>query len=309
MKNKIVIGTRGSQLAMYQAEKVKSTLQKAHPSLEIEIKIIHTKGDKILDVALSKIGDKGLFTKEIENALLDGSADIAVHSCKDLPTILPEGLALGVVLERGDCRDALISLKGKTLNNLKAGDVLATSSLRRHAALLNYNSNLQIKDIRGNVNTRLKKMEDGYCDAMIMAATGLQRLGLDKYISEIIEPEIIMPAVAQGAIAIEIRENDTEVMEVLKPINHTNTWNSIRAERALLRTLEGGCQVPLGAYSKIDGKQITLNGFVASVNGKEMLKDSIVGSIENPDACGIELAQMLISKGALNILENIKKNK
>lgn len=307
MKKKITIGTRGSQLALYQAYKVKDTLIATYPNLSVIIEIIHTKGDIILDVALSKIGDKGLFTKEIEVALLEGKVDIAVHSCKDLPTQLPEGLTLGVVLERGEFRDALICKSGKKLNELTKNDIVATSSLRRQAALLSINPKIQLKDIRGNVQTRLNRMEEGYCDAMIMAAAGLQRLNLDRYITEILDPEVIMPAVAQGAIAIEIRENDHEVMEILQNINHLPTWISVLAERAFLRTLEGGCQVPLGCYSKIEGELITLHGFVASVDGKDILKDKTTGSINNPEACGIDLANKLLEKGAATILNQIKK--
>lgn len=307
MKDKIIIGTRGSKLALYQAYKVKDTLLAAFPKLKVEVEIIHTKGDKILDVALSKIGDKGLFTKEIEVALLDKSVDIAVHSCKDLPTQLPEGLQLGVVLERAEFRDALVCKSGKKLNELSKDDVVATSSLRRQAALLSQHSDLQIKDIRGNVQTRLGRMEEGYCDAMIMAAAGLQRLELEEYITEIIDPEVIMPAVAQGAIAIEVRENDAEVMEILQQINHQPTWIAILAERAFLRTLEGGCQVPLGCYSVIEEEEITLHGFVASIDGKEQIKDTVTGNTNDPESCGKELAAKLLDKGAGKILSNIKR--
>lgn len=307
MKKQIIIGTRGSQLALYQAEKVKSELEAAHASLHVEIKIIHTKGDKILDVALSKIGDKGLFTKEIEEALLNGEADLAVHSLKDLPTTLPKKLMLGAVLERGEFRDALVSRNGKKLDQLTANDVVATSSLRRQSALLNQIPSIQIKDIRGNVQTRLRKMDEGYCDAMIMAAAGLQRLGLEHYISEIIDPKVVMPAVAQGAIAIEVRENDEEIMQLIQKINHQPTWNSILAERAFLRTLEGGCQVPLGCYSETNGDEITLYGFVASVDGNEMVKDYHSGRITSPENCGKALANKLIERGAKSILNQIKK--
>ncbi|MCF8361451.1 MAG: hydroxymethylbilane synthase [Prolixibacteraceae bacterium] len=308
MKDKIIIGTRGSKLALYQAEKTKEALLVAHPALQVEIKIIQTKGDKILDVALSKIGDKGLFTKEIEVALLNNEADIAVHSLKDLPTSLPEGLELGAVLERGEFRDALVNLNGKKFNELSPSDIVATSSLRRQAALLNQHPDITIKDIRGNVQTRLKRMEEGYCDAMIMAAAGLQRLGLEKYISEIIDPTVIMPAVAQGTIAIEIRENDNEVKKIIEAINHQATETAILAERTFLRTLEGGCQVPLGCYSQINGENIVLHGFVASTNGKEYIKETENGSTSIPEECGVKLAQKLINKGAKTILEQIRKN-
>ncbi len=306
MKKNIRIGTRGSQLALYQAKKVKATLENLFPELQVELEIIKTKGDKILDVALSKIGDKGLFTKEIENALIDGSVDLAVHSLKDLPTTLPEGLKLGAVLERGEFRDALVSKGGKKLSELGAGDVVATSSLRRQAGLMKMNNQIVIKDIRGNVNSRLQKMEDGYCDAMIMAAAGLQRLGLEKYITEIIDPEIIVPAVSQGAIAIEIRINDPEVELLMEKINHTETWNAITAERAFLSHLQGGCQVPLGCFSKVENGILTMNGFVASVDGSQFINETISGEISKGAELGVEMAEKMLEKGALEILSQIK---
>lgn len=306
MKKTIRIGTRGSQLALYQAKKVKATLEKIFPELQVELKIIKTKGDKILDVALSKIGDKGLFTKEIENELLDGRVDLAVHSLKDLPTTLPEGLKLGAVLERGEFRDALVSKNWKKLADLQAGDVIATSSLRRIAGLLKLNNQITIKDIRGNVNSRLKKMEEGYCDAMIMAAAGLQRLGLEEYITEIIDPEVIMPAVSQGAIAIETRLNDPEIDALMGKINHTETWNAITAERAFLARLEGGCQVPLGCFSKVENGILNLGGFVASVDGKKFIKQNISGEISKGAEIGIQLAENMLEKGAGEILSQIK---
>ena len=309
MKQNIKIGTRGSQLALYQAKKVKSTLETLFPEIQVDLEIIKTKGDKILDVALSKIGDKGLFTKEIENALLDGSVDLAVHSLKDLPTTLPEGLKLGAVLERGEFRDALVSKKGKKLSDLGAGDVVATSSLRRQAGLMKMNNQIIIKDIRGNVNSRLQKMEDGYCDAMIMAAAGLQRLGLEKYITEIIDPEIIVPAVSQGAIAIEIRLNDPEVELLMEKINHGETWNAITAERAFLAHLQGGCQVPLGCFSKVENGILTMNGFVASVDGSQFINETISGEISRGAELGVLMAEKMLEKGALGILDQIKSNK
>jgi hydroxymethylbilane synthase len=306
MKKTIRIGTRGSQLALYQAKKVKATLEVLFPELQVELKIIKTKGDKILDVALSKIGDKGLFTKEIENELIDGSVDIAVHSLKDLPTKLPEGLKLGAVLERGEFRDAFVGRNGKKLADLKAGDVVATSSLRRIAGLLKINSQIVIKDIRGNVNSRLQKMEDGYCDAMIMAAAGLQRLELDSYITEIIDPEVVMPAVSQGAIAIETRMHDPEVDALMEKVNHTPTWNAITAERAFLARLEGGCQVPLGCYSKVEDGVLTLSGFVASVDGTQYIRETISGEVGKGTELGVQMAEKLIERGAGQILNQIK---
>lgn len=309
MKKQIKIGTRGSQLALYQAKKVKTTLENLFPELQVELEIIKTKGDKILDVALSKIGDKGLFTKEIENALLDRSVDIAVHSLKDLPTTLPEGLKLGAVLERGEFRDALVSKHGKKLSELVAGDVVATSSLRRQAGLMKMNNQIFIKDIRGNVNSRLQKMEDGYCDAMIMAAAGLQRLGLEKYITEIIDPEIIVPAVSQGAIALEIRMNDPEVELLMQKINHTETWNAIIAERAFLAHLEGGCQVPLGCFSKVENGLLTMNGFVASLDGKQFINETISGDISKGAELGVQMAEKMLERGAMEILNQINPTK
>jgi hydroxymethylbilane synthase len=306
MKKTIRIGTRGSQLALYQAKKVKATLESTFPELQVDLKIIKTKGDKILDVALSKIGDKGLFTKEIENELLDGSVDLAVHSLKDLPTQLPEGLKLGAVLERGEFRDALVSKNGKKLSELGHGDVVATSSLRRIAGLLKVNNQITIKDIRGNVNSRLQKMEDGYCDAMIMAAAGLQRLGLEKYITEIIDPEVILPAVSQGAIAIETRINDFEIDELMAEINHRETWDSITAERAFLSKLQGGCQVPLGCYSKVENGKLILHGFVASIDGRQYIRETISGELSQGENPGIALAQKMLEKGAFEILDQIK---
>jgi hydroxymethylbilane synthase len=306
MKKHIRIGTRGSQLALYQAKKVKATLEDIFPGLQVDLEIIKTKGDKILDVALSKIGDKGLFTKEIENALLDGNVDLAVHSLKDLPTALPEGLKLGAVLNRGEFRDALVSKNGKKLSELGTGDVVATSSLRRIAGLLKMNNQITIKDIRGNVNSRLKKMDEGFCDAMIMAAAGLQRLGLDKYITEIIDPEVIMPAVSQGAIAIETRQNDPEIDLLMEKVNHADTWNAIVAERAFLAHLQGGCQVPLGCYSKVENGILTLSGFVASVDGKKHIREVASGDVTRGAEIGVQLAEKMLELGALQILNEIK---
>jgi hydroxymethylbilane synthase len=306
MEKIIKIGTRGSQLALYQAKRVKATLENAFPGLRVELEVIKTKGDIILDVALSKIGDKGLFTKEIENALLDRSVDLAVHSLKDLPTALPEGLKLGAVLERGEFRDALVSKNGKKLAELRAGDVVATSSLRRQAGLMKLNDRLIIKDIRGNVNSRLQKMEDGYCDAMIMAAAGLQRLGLEKYITEIIDPELIVPAVSQGAIAIEIRIDDPETELLLEKINHAETWEAITAERAFLAHLQGGCQVPLGCYSKVENGILKMSGFVASVDGRQYISETISGEITKGAELGVLLGEKMLDKGAFAILNEIK---
>ena len=306
-KNIIRIGTRGSQLALYQANLTKKLLLEKFPEAIVEITIIKTKGDKILDVALSKIGDKGLFTKELETALLENEVDIAVHSLKDLPTTLPAGLKLGAVLERGEFRDALVCKNGRKLSELTENDVIATSSLRRQAGLLRQNKNFKIVDIRGNVETRLRKMEDGYCDAMIMAAAGLQRLNLEKYITEIIDPEVIIPATSQGVIAVESRNDDSRIDSYLSEINHPATWKAIEAERGFLRKIEGGCQVPVGCFTKTEENSISITGFVAAIDGSEYLSDSETGLQENAELTGVKLAEKLIAKGASRILSDIRK--
>lgn len=306
MANSIKIATRGSKLALYQANKVKEELEKNIPGKVFEIKIIKTKGDKILDVALSKIGDKGLFTKELETSLLDGETDLAVHSLKDIPTELPKGLVLGGVLERAESCDALVSKNGKTLQQLDDTDVIATSSLRRKAQLLHLNPNLKIVDIRGNVDTRLQKMQDGYCTAMVMASAGLQRLGYHDRITEIIDPELIIPAVSQGTIAIEIRENDSVVKALIDRINHLSTFLAVKAERVFLRALEGGCQVPIGCYSRIKGDKYEITGFVSDLDGSQMLKGSMEGNLADAKEIARTLAEDFCQKGALEIIQKIR---
>ena len=309
MKNNIVrIGTRGSALALYQANQVKLSIETNFPDLQAEIVIIHTKGDKILDVALSKIGDKGLFTKELEVALLGNEVDMAVHSLKDLPTFFPEGLQLGAVLPRAEVRDALVSKNGKTLKELGAGDVIATSSLRRKAQLLAYNPDFKIVDIRGNVNTRLSKMDNGYCDAMIMAAAGLQRLNLDERIIEIIDPANIIPAVSQGIIAIETRAGDEQITTVMNGINHQPTMQVALAERAFLKAMDGGCQVPIGCYSEVSGDEIVFTGFVSDLKGEKTIRLSKKGSLKDARAIALEISGEMAEQGAKEILDEIRKN-
>jgi len=308
IKKTVKIGTRGSQLALYQALRVQEELASTFPGHNFEIEIIKTKGDKILDVALSKIGDKGLFTKEIENALLDGRIDLAVHSLKDLPTMLPEKLCLGGVLKRGEFRDALISKHGKKLSELNNKDIIATSSLRRRAQLLKYNPEFNIIDIRGNVNTRLKKMYDGHCDVMVMAAAGLQRLNFGEKITEILEPEVIIPAVSQGAIAIEIRENDSFIKELTEGVTHNHTLNAVLAERVFLNKLEGGCQIPIGCYTKISDNYFSITGFISRLDGSNFIKDTYSGTLNEAQKIAANLAESFIRKGAKDILEEIRKH-
>ncbi len=305
-KNTIRIGTRGSKLALYQAYRVKDELQAHYPDTEFTIEIIKTKGDKILDVALSRIGDKGLFTKEIEEALFNHEIDMAVHSLKDLPTVFPEGAKLGAVLKRGEIRDALISTNGRKIADLTSNDVIATSSLRRKAQLLRINKDFKIIEIRGNVNTRIRKMEEGYCDVMIMAAAGLQRLEMGEYISDLFEPEVMIPACSQGAIVIEIRENDPVTEEIISKINDEKTLIATNAERAFLRTLEGGCQIPVGSYTRIDGDTFHITGFISSIDGTQYIKDSAEGNISQAVYVSMKLAKSLHSRGGAEILKVIR---
>jgi hydroxymethylbilane synthase len=307
-KNTIRVGTRGSALALYQANAMKEAIATAFPELTVEVVVIHTKGDKILDVALSKIGDKGLFTKELEVALLNNEIDMAVHSLKDLPTFFPEGLKLGAVLKRAEVRDALVSKHGKTLEELTTEDVIATSSLRRRAQLLAYNPNFQIVDIRGNVNTRLAKMDNGYCDAMIMAATGLQRLGLDDRITQIIDPEIVVPAVSQGIIATETRELDPRVDEIMNAVNHHQTMMVALAERAFLKSMDGGCQVPVGCYTGVEDGFIRFTGFVSTLDGNRVIRETGNGLLSEGIHIALEVSKKMALQGANEILEQIRKN-
>ena len=305
-KQKIIIGSRGSKLALWQSEKVKTELEQVHPEIDVEIKIIKTKGDKILDVSLSKIGDKGLFTKEIEQALYDKDVDVAVHSLKDLPTELPEGLIIGGMLPRAEVCDVFISKDGRKLGEFTSTDKIATSSLRRKAQLLKYNPNLNIVDIRGNVDTRIKKMNDGLCDGMVMAAAGVMRLGLDHVITEILDTDLMLPAVGQGAIAIEIREDDDQTQNLLDKINDETTMLSTFAERALLRHLEGGCQVPVGCFTQVTGKQIEITGMVCSLDGQKVIRKTISSDLEAGAEAAIELAEAILTEGGKEILDKIR---
>jgi len=302
----IKIGTRGSKLALYQAFLVQEELQKNFPETTFILEIIKTKGDQILDVALSKIGDKGLFTKEMETALFNGEIDMAVHSLKDLPTKFPEGAKLGAVLKRGDIRDALISSDGRKIKDLTSEDVIATSSLRRKAQLLRINPEFRIIEIRGNVNTRIRKMQEGYCDVMVMAGAGLQRLEMGEYISELFDPELMIPACSQGAIAVEIRENDPDTEALLSKINHQDTFLATEAERTFLGTLEGGCQIPVGSYTSIKGDKFKITGFISSIDGTKFLRESAEGDISQAVYLSAKLAKNLFNSGGAEILKEIR---
>ena len=302
------IASRRSQLAMVQTNWVKAELEKAHPELTITVEAMATQGDKILDVALAKIGDKGLFTKELEAQMLVGRADIAVHSLKDLPTNLPEGLMLGCITEREDPADALV-VNAKNANHrldtLPEGAVVGTSSLRRLAQLRHHYPHLSFKDVRGNVITRLEKLDSGDYDCLILAAAGLERLGFGDRIHQIIPGDISLHAVGQGALGIECVEDKPEVLEIIKVLEHTTTSRRCLAERAFLRELEGGCQVPIGVNSQINNEELTLTGMVASLDGKRLIRDQASGSAADPESIGIELAGKLKQQGAGAILKEI----
>ncbi|MDJ1183219.1 hydroxymethylbilane synthase [Roseofilum casamattae] len=302
------LGSRKSQLAMVQSEWVKAELEARHGDRAFEIHELSTKGDKILDVPLAKIGDKGLFTKELEDAMLRNDTDMAVHSLKDLPTNLPEGLMLGCVTERENPADALVigsKYSGNTLETLPDGAVIGTSSLRRLAQLRHHFPKLAFKDVRGNLNTRLKKLDDGEYDALILASAGLTRLEMSDRISQEIPAEISLHAVGQGALGIECRLDDTVILDIIQVIQHQETLDRCLAERAFLRTLEGGCQVPIGVNTSIEGDRLILTGMVASLDGQRLIRDSIAGDRKEAEQLGNTLAEDLRGRGAGDILAEI----
>ncbi len=311
MKNRVIIGTRGSKLALWQAEWVKSELQKMNPGLQVELNKIKTTGDKILDVPLAQVGGKGLFVKEIEEALLRGEADLAVHSMKDVPTEFPEGLHLAVICEREDPRDAFLSRmnSGKFtipgFADLPLGAAVGTSSLRRSCQLLNIRPDLKIIQLRGNLDTRLRKLDEGQFDAIILAAAGVKRLGWADRITEVISPETSLPAIGQGAVGIECRTGDEFVHDLIASLDHADTSTCVRAERACLKRLEGGCQVPIAAHAGIKGDMIVMDGLVGSISGDRIVRAHAEGSRENPDKLGTKLAEDLLSRGADKILAEV----
>ena len=305
---KLKIASRRSKLAMVQTLWVKDQLERNIPNLEVSIEAMATQGDKILDVALAKIGDKGLFTKELEAQMLVGHADIAVHSLKDLPTNLPNGLKLGCITKREDPADALVVSKQNycyKLETLPEGSIVGTSSLRRLAQLRNKYPHLVFKDIRGNVITRIEKLDAGEFDCIILAAAGLKRLGFESRIHQIIPSEISLHAVGQGALGIECKSDDKKVLEIINILEDKPTSQRCLAERAFLRELEGGCQVPIGVNSKIQNEQLCLTGMVASLDGERLIKDQYIGNINDPEEVGKELAKKLKQQGAEEILSEI----
>ena len=305
MKAKLTIGTRQSLLALWQSNHIAALLREKYPECEVILKKIVTKGDRILDVPLAQIGGKGLFTKEIETELADGTIDLAVHSLKDMPTVLPEGLCLTAITERANVGDAFVSNKYASFEELPLGAVIGTSSLRRKAQLLAARPDLQIMDLRGNVDTRLRKLDEGLYDAIILAAAGLERLGHGDRITALIPPEVCLPAVGQGALAIEARTADDEVRSMLEFLNDLPTKQSTDAERAFLGLLEGGCQVPIGVHADVAGEQIKIEAIIAALDGSTVLRDTITGKAEDAVALGQQLGKKMLAAGGQEILAAI----
>ena len=303
---KLVIASRESALAMWQALHIQARLQALYPSCDVQILGMTTTGDQILDSPLSRIGGKGLFVKELEMALADGSADLAVHSMKDVPMNLPEGFAMAATGEREDPRDAFVSNNFNALEDLPHGSIVGTSSLRRQSQIQARFPNLKIESLRGNVQTRLRKLDEGQYAAIILAAAGLIRLGLGDRIRQFISPVLSIPAVGQGALGIEINASRTDLIDILAPLNHIDTQLCVEAERGFSRALAGSCTVPLGAYAVRNGNNINMTGFVASVDGKQILRENASGSINNAEAIGKTLAAKLVMRGADKILAELE---
>ena len=299
---KIRIGTRKSKLALWQANYVKNFLEKNY-GIEAELVKITTTGDKITDVPLAKIGGKGLFVKEIEKALLDGEIDLAVHSLKDVPMVIPKGLKLGAITKREYPYDVLISRSGKKLKELPSGSKVGTSSLRRQVQIKRLRRDLKVEVLRGNVDTRMRKLKEGLYDAIVLAYAGVKRMGYEKEVTEVLD--YFIPAVGQGSLAIEIREGDKKVEELIKPLNHRESYLSAICERAFLRELEGGCQVPIGAHAQVNGSKIFIKGFISDLQAERFIEDTVDGSVENAEEVGRELARRLLKKGGKEILEEI----
>jgi len=305
-KTKVVIGSRGSDLALWQANFIKKELERKNRNIVVDIKIIKTKGDKILDVALSKIGDKSLFTKELEIQLLEKKIDLAVHSLKDLQTQIPDGLKLSAVTKRHGAEDVLIARKkGITILNLKKGATVATGSLRRGCQLLHLRPDIKTVDLRGNVQTRIEKFLKSDWDAIILARAGVERLKLKKYISSYIHTDLMLPAVGQGALGIEIHKDNLFVDELLQKIHHDDTYSAVLAERSLLKTLEGGCQVPIGAFAEVKSNGLYLDAMVGSLDGTITFRKRLRGSKNKPEILGKSLAKDLLKAGAKSVLKEI----
>jgi len=299
------IGTRGSNLALVQSEWVKKEVQSRHPGVRVELVTIKTKGDKILDAPLSRVGGKGLFVKEIEDALLKRDVDLAVHSMKDVPAELQKGLKLSVYPKREDPRDAFVSSHFRGVEDLPQGASVGTSSLRRSAQLLHMRSDLQIVPLRGNVDTRLRKLDNKEVQAIVLAAAGLRRLGLSDRITAALSPEVVLPAIGQGVLGLEVREDDQNTQDLISFLNDLETELAAKGERAFLRELEGGCQVPLAGYARVEKDRIVLDGMVAELDGSIILRQQRSGGKDKPEELGVALAQQLKAAGADRILEKI----
>ena len=299
------IGTRGSKLAMTQSLWVKKKIEAKHPQVRVELVKITTTGDKILDSPLSQVGGKGLFVKEIEEALLEKRVDLAVHSMKDVPADLPDALMLSTFPEREDPRDALISLDNRTLDQLPPGAKVGTSSLRRGAQLLHIRQDLKLVSLRGNVDTRLRKLTSGELSAIILATAGLKRLGLEDRITQVISCEKVLPAVGQGALGLEVRRGDTQTMGRIDFMNHEPTEITVRTERAFLKKLEGGCQVPIAGFATLDRETVHFTGMVAELDGSRLIRDEISGNMNQAEELGVTLAGKLLKDGAAEILERV----
>lgn len=301
------IGTRGSMLALRQSENIKAEIESLKPGIRVELRIIKTTGDKITDVPLAKVGGKGLFVKEIEDALLDGSVDLAVHSMKDVPSEVPEGLELAVVPRREDPRDVLILRRGKGLSDLSTGARVGTSSLRRVSQLLHLRPDLITENLRGNLDTRLRKLDEGLYDAIILAAAGMHRMGWRERISAYLDPLDFVPAIGQGALGIEIRKTDLETRHLLEPLHHRDTATAVEAERGFLMELEGGCQVPIAGHAVVKGGDVELTGLVASLDGREVFRASRSAPCADAEGLGRGLARELLDAGARRILDEVYK--
>lgn len=302
---RIVVGTRKSPLALTQTEWVLSELKKHHPDLELGMEKIVTKGDRILDVTLSKVGGKGLFTKEIEQAMFDGTCDFAVHSLKDMPVQMPDGLMIVAITHREDPRDVIITRDGRSFADLPMGAKVGTSSLRRAAQLRSARPDIEIVSVRGNINTRLAKLEEMELDAIVLAAAGLERMGWADKISERLSTEVCIPAVGQGALAIQCRTDDPEIRDILSVLDDVNTREIVLAERTVLARLNGGCQIPIGAFAEFTGEELTLTGIVGSSDGLVLLRETATGT--DPVALGHAVADRLLEKGAADILARVRE--
>ena len=306
MADTVRIGTRGSKLALWQAEWVKSRLENLHPRLHVELTVIKTKGDKILDVPLAKVGGKGLFVKEIEEALLERRVDLAVHSMKDMPSEIPAGLCIGAVPQRETPVDALISREGQSLNELPGGAHIGTSSLRRSSQLLRIRPDVEIVPLRGNLDTRLRKLDEGQMEAIVLAGAGIRRLGLEARITQLLTPEIMLPAVGQGALCIETRVADDTIAPLVAPLEDTPTRIAVTAERAFLHRLEGGCQVPIAGHATLNEDRLALCGLVSDLKGETVFRETHVGPPTQAAAIGRNLAGTLLAQGAKAVLDSLQ---